>query len=275
MRILRRLLRRPIAVTGLVIIGLALFGALLAPLLARYDPAAVDFDHVLASPSFTHPLGTDEFGRDQASRVLYGLRVSVQVGVLAVALAIAVAVPLGLLAGFIRWVDPIVSRVIDALLAFPFLLLAVGLAAMIGPSLTGAALAIGIAQIPTVVRIARGETLRLRAQDYVLAAVATGAGSGRILFRHILPNALNPLIVQATVAIPTAIIGEAVLSFLGLGVQPPTPSLGVMLSAAQSYITQAPWMAVFPGIAIVLCALSCNLVGDGLRDALDPRGQNR
>jgi peptide/nickel transport system permease protein len=204
--------------------------------------------------------------------VLFGLRASLQVGVLAVAIAMAVAVPLGLLAGFYRrWFDPVVSRFTDTLLAFPFLVLAVGLTAILGPSLTNATLAIGIAEIPLILRVVRGETISLREEDYVEAATANGASDAVILFRHILPNALSALIVQATVAIPVAIIDEAILSYLGLGVQPPTPSLGVMLASAQQFITQAPWLAVLPGVAIVLAALSFNLMGDGLRDALDPR----
>jgi peptide/nickel transport system permease protein len=182
------------------------------------------------------------------------------------------AVPLGLLAGYYRrWLDPVVSRLTDTLLAFPFLVLAVGLAAILGPSLLNASIAIGIAEIPRPLRVIRGETISLREEDYVEAAVANGASDLVILGRHILPNALSALIVQATVAIPLAIIDEAILSFLGLGVQPPTPSLGVMLAGAQQFITQAPWMAVFPGLVIMLAALSFNLIGDGLRDALDPR----
>jgi peptide/nickel transport system permease protein len=187
-------------------------------------------------------------------------------------LAIVIAVPIGIVAGYYRgWVDPVIARLTDVLLAFPFLVLAVGLAAILGPSLTNATLALGIGAVPGLIRIARGETLALREEDYVRAAVANGAGDVFILRRHVLPNMLSTLIVQATVTIPAAIIGEAVLSFLGLGVQPPTPSWGVMLSDAQSYVSQAPRLAIFPGIAIFICSLSFNLLGDGLRDVLDPR----
>jgi peptide/nickel transport system permease protein len=260
------------AVVGLVIASVFVLAALLAPLIAPSDPAATNFNQAFQPPSPAHWLGTDDLGRDQLSRVLYGLRASLQVGVLAVAIAMAVAVPLGLLAGYYRrWFDPLVSRLTDLLLAFPFLVLAVGIAAILGPSLTNATIAIGIAEIPLILRVVRGETISLREEDYVEAATANGASDLVILGRHILPNALSALIVQATVAIPVAIIDEAILSFLGLGVQPPTPSLGVMLASAQQFITQAPWLAVLPGVAIVLAALSFNLMGDGLRDALDPK----
>jgi peptide/nickel transport system permease protein len=271
-RLRRRFVRHRPAVVGLVIASVFVLAALLAPLIAPSDPAATNFNQAFQPPSPAHWLGTDDLGRDQLSRVLYGLRASLQVGVLAVAIAMAVAVPLGLLAGYYRrFFDPVVSRFTDLLLAFPFLVLAVGVAAILGPSLTNATIAIGIAEIPLILRVVRGETISLREEDYVEAATANGASDLVILGRHILPNALSALIVQATVAIPVAIIDEAILSFLGLGVQPPTPSLGVMLASAQQFITQAPWLAVLPGVAIVLAALSFNLMGDGLRDALDPK----
>ena len=274
-RALRRLLRNPLAVTGLVVVLVAVLAALLADLLAPYPFSHTDFGAALQPPSGRHWFGTDELGRDQFSRVLYGLRASVAVGSMSVALSMLVGVPLGLLGGFYGFLDPVVSRLTDTLLAFPFLVLAVGLAAILGPSLTTATVAIGIAQIPAVVRVTRGETLRLRGMDYVAAAVADGASDAVVLRRHILPNAVNTLIVQATVAAPAAIIGEAVLSFLGLGVRPPTPSLGVMLASAQPLFRDGPWMAVFPGVAIVLLTLALNLLGDGMRDALDPRESRR
>ena len=271
-RLRRRFVRHRPAVVGLVIATVFVLAALLAPLVAPSDPSATNFNGAFQPPSLAHWLGTDDLGRDQLSRVLYGLRASLQVGVLAVAIAMAVAVPLGLLAGYYRrFVDPVVSRFTDLLLAFPFLVLAVGITAILGPSLTNATIAIGIAEIPLILRVVRGETISLREEDYVEAATANGASDLVILARHILPNALSALIVQATVAIPVAIIDEAILSFLGLGVQPPTPSLGVMLASAQQFITQAPWLAVLPGVAILLAALSFNLMGDGLRDALDPK----
>jgi peptide/nickel transport system permease protein len=274
-RALRRLLRNPLAVAGLVVVLLAVAAALLAGLVAPYPSAHTDFGAALQPPSGQHWFGTDELGRDQFSRVLYGLRASVSVGAMAVALSLAVGVPFGLLAGYYGFLDPLVSRLTDTLLAFPFLVLAVGLAAILGPSLTTAIVAIGVAQIPAVVRVIRSETLRLRGMDYVAAAVADGASDGVVLRRHILPNAVNTLIVQATVAAPAAIIGEAVLSFLGLGVRPPTPSLGVMLASAQPLFRDGPWMAVFPGVCIVLLTLALNLLGDGMRDALDPRESRR
>ncbi|MGW6398191.1 ABC transporter permease [Streptomyces sp. NPDC055134] len=273
---LRALRKNRLAMTGGVIAGVFVLAALFAPLIAPYDPAQPDFGNVLAAPDWSHWLGTDDLGRDQLSRVVFGARASMQVGVLAVILAFVVGVPLGLLAGYYGKVaDSVVSRVTDTMLAFPFLVLAVGLAAVLGPSLTNATIAIGISQIPAVIRITRAETLRLKHVDYVAAAVANGGGDTTVLFRHILPNATSALVVQATVGIPAAIIGEALLSFLGLGVQPPEPSLGVMLSSAQAFLAPAPWMAVFPGLAVVAATLAFNLLGDGLRDVLDPRGATR
>jgi peptide/nickel transport system permease protein len=268
----KRFLRRPLAVAGLVVAVGFILAAILAPWIAPYKDSATDFTALLAKPSAKHLLGTDELGRDVLSRVIWGARASIQAGVLATLLAMAIAVPIGLIAGYYRgWVDPIISRLTDVLLAFPFLILAVGLAAILGPSLLNATLALGIGSAPVLIRIARGEALALREEDYVRAAVANGASDVVILARHIVPNMISTLLVQATVTIPTAIIGEATLSFLGLGVQPPTPSWGVMLADAQSYLTQAPRLAVYPGLAIFLCSLSFNLLGDGLRDALDPR----
>jgi peptide/nickel transport system permease protein len=247
-----------------------------APLLAPYDPTQPDFGNALAPPSLAHWFGTDDLGRDQLSRAFFGARASMQVGVAAVVLAFIVGVPLGLLAGYYgKFADGAVSRLTDTMLSFPFLVLAVGLAAILGPSLTNATIAVGIAQIPAVIRITRAETLRLKNIDYVAAAIAGGGTDATVLGRHILPNATSALIVQATVGIPAAIIGEALLSFLGLGVQPPDASLGVMLSDAQGFLAPAPWMAVFPGLAIIAATLAFNLLGDGLRDVLDPRGGTR
>jgi len=272
-RLLRkRFLRRPMAVAGLVVVVFFIVVAIFAPLIAPYDPSATDFNALLAHSSSQHLLGTDELGRDELSRLIWGARASIQAGVFATVLAMIVAVPIGLIAGYYRgWVDTVVARLTDVLLAFPFLILAVGLAAILGPSLLNATIALGIAAMPGLIRVARGETLALREEDFVPAAVANGANDVTIIFRHILPNMTNTLIVQATLTIPAAIIGEAVLSFLGLGVQPPTPSWGTMLQDAQSYLAQAPRLAIYPGLAIVLAALAFNVLGDGLRDVFDPR----
>jgi peptide/nickel transport system permease protein len=270
--LLRRFLRRPLAVAGLVIALAFVTGAILAPWVAPYSPNETDFDALLAKPSLDHLLGTDELGRDILSRIIWGARASIQAGVFATLLAIVIAVPIGLVAGYFRgWADLVISRLTDVLLAFPFLILAVGLAAILGPSLLNATLAIGIAAVPGLVRITRGETLALREEDYVRAAVVNGASDLVVLGRHILPNMTSTLLVQATVTIPAAIIAEAALSFLGLGVQPPTPSWGVMLADAQSYLSEAPQLALYPGLAIFFCSLSFNLLGDGLRDVFDPR----
>ena len=268
----RRFMRRPLAVSGFAVATAFVLAAILAPWIAPYGPGETDFNALLAPPSAQHLLGTDELGRDVLSRIIWGSRASIEAGVMATLLAMLVAVPIGILGGYYRGkVDAVIARVTDVLLAFPFLIVAVGLAAILGPSLTNATIALGIGAAPALIRIARGETLALREEDYVRAAVANGASDGRIILRHVLPNMSSTLIVQATVLIPAAIIGEAVLSFLGLGVQPPTPSWGVMLADAQSYLSEAPRLAIFPGLAIFFCSLSFNLLGDGLRDALDPR----
>jgi peptide/nickel transport system permease protein len=275
-RVLRRLAKSPLAMSGLVVLCLAVAAVLLAPVIAPYGPNDAHFDAVFRPPgSPGYLLGTDDLGRDILSRVLYGARASLLVGLLSVLLALVVGVPLGLVAGYFSSLDAIVSRLTDLVLAFPFLILAVGLAAIRGASLSNAAVAIGIAQIPGIIRVTRSETLRLKSLDYVAAAIAEGASDLWVVGRHILPNATSVLIVQATVAIPAAILGEAVLSFLGLGIQPPSPSLGTMLSEAQQSISRAPWTAVIPGIAIMVLTLAFNLFGDGLRDALDPRGSRR
>ncbi|MGH3497251.1 MAG: ABC transporter permease [Nocardioidaceae bacterium] len=272
-RMLRRFLHRPPAVLGFLGVAVVCLVALFAPLLAPYDPSTTNFHEILKPPLTSgHLLGTDDLGRDVWSRLVVGARASLEAGVLATLLAMVVAVPCGIAAGYYRgWIDAFVSRATDVVLSFPFLILAVGLAAILGPSLSNAVLALAIAQFPAFLRIARGETLGLREQEYVEAAIVNGAPDRSVLVGHILPNALSPLVIQATVAIPGAIIGAAVLSFLGLGVQPPTPDWGTMLSDAQSYVMQHPWFAVPPGLAIALTTLSFNLFGDGLRDVLDVR----
>ena len=270
-RIWRSLKRNPLGIAGGVLLVIVLGVAAFAPLIAPYDPTEVHFDTPFQVPGTVgFALGTDDLGRDIFSRILYGTQASVQVGLLSVALAIVVGAPLGLLAGYWRWLDAIVSRLTDVMLAFPFLIIAVGLAAINGASLGNAAIALGIAQIPTMIRVVRAETFRVKELDFVMNAKAMSARPFRILGGHVLPNITSAIIVQATVIIPVAVIGEAILSFLGLGIQPPGSSLGIMLSDAQQYIFRAPSAAVFPGLAIMLICLAFNLFGDALRDALDP-----
>src|SRR5664279_1087794 len=268
-RVIRRLRRNPLAVVSFTVLAVALVVAALAPWLAPYAPEQTDFVNTFAPPGTAgHLLGTDDLGRDVLSRIILGTRASLEVGVLAVATAMLIGVPLGLAAGYFRAADSLISRFTDLLLAFPFLILAVGLAAVRGASLGNAALAIGIAQIPGLIRIVRSDTLRLKSLDFVSAAVVDGASDLWVLSRHILPNATSVVLVQATVAIPSAILGEAVLSFLGLGIQPPAPSLGTMLANAQQFAARAPWAAVLPGVTIMVLALAFNVFGDSLRDAL-------
>jgi peptide/nickel transport system permease protein len=275
-KVVRRMLRNPLAIAGLVVLGIAVILAVFAPWLAPHEPTETQLDQAFAPPGTAgYLLGTDDLGRDVLARIMYGLRASLHVGLLAVATSLVIGVPLGLMAGYFRAIDALISRFTDLVLAFPFLILAVGLAAIRGASLGNAAIAIGIAQIPGVIRIVRSETLRLKSLDFVAAAIVEGAGDAWVLGRHILPNAASVIIVQATVAIPAAILGEAVLSFLGLGIQPPAPSLGTMLSDAQQFASRAPWAAVMPGVAIMLLTLAFNIVGDSLRDALDPKASRR
>ncbi|QWF84872.1 ABC transporter permease [Amycolatopsis sp. CA-230715] len=271
-RVVRKLLRNPLGISGGVLLLIVLVGGVFAPVLAPYPPAEVHFTTPFQQPGTVgFGLGTDDLGRDVLSRVLYGTRASLEVGALSVLLALVVGVPLGLLSGYWRRVDAVVSRLADLMLAFPFLVLAVGLAAINGGGLGNAAVALGIANVPAMIRVVRAETLRLKESDFVLAAHTMHAGSLRVLGQHILPNSLSAIIVQATVIMPAAVLGEAILSFLGLGILPPAPSLGIMLSDAQQYLFRTPWPGVFPGIAIAVICLGFNLFGDALRDALDPK----
>jgi peptide/nickel transport system permease protein len=269
---LRRLLHRPPAVFALGVIAAFIVVAIAAPLIAPYDPIGTSFGAVRKAPSVAHWLGTDDLGRDVLSRVLFGARASLAAGVVSVLISLSIGVPAGVFAGYAGGaVDLLISRVTDALLACPFLILAIALAAFLGPSLRNAMIAIGISATPAFVRLARGTTLAVKAEEFVLAARAIGNPPWRVAVRHVLPNIVPPLIVQATLAIAAAVIAEASLSFLGLGQQPPAPSWGSMLNTAKNYIDNAPWMAIWPGLAIFLVVLSFNLLGDGLRDALDPR----
>ncbi|TCC17927.1 MULTISPECIES: ABC transporter permease [Kribbella] len=275
-RVVRRILHNPLALTGLAVLAIAVILAVFANWLAPHEPTQTHLDRAFAPPGTAgYLLGTDDLGRDVLSRIMFGLRASLHVGVLAVAFSLVVGVPLGLIAGYFRTVDALISRLTDLVLAFPFLILAVGLAAIRGASLGNAAIAIGIAQIPGMIRIVRSETLRIKSLDFVAAAIVEGASDAWVLGRHIFPNAGSAIIVQATVGIPAAILGEAVLSFLGLGIQPPAPSLGTMLADAQQFASRAPWAAVMPGVAIMLLTLAFNIVGDSLRDALDPKASRR
>jgi peptide/nickel transport system permease protein len=267
----RRLKQRKSAMLGLVVICVLILLAIFAPLIAPFDPAQQSWTAVRKAPSWAHWFGTDESGRDLLSRVIYGARASLLAGVVSVSIALTAGVPIGLLAGYRGgWIDALISRITDAMLACPNLILAIALAAFLGPSLTNAMIAIGITATPVFVRLTRGQVLAVKVEDYVEAARAVGNPGWRIAVKHILPNIMPALLVQATLAIAAAIIAEASLSFLGLGQQPPAPSWGSMLNTAQRFLTNAPWMAVWPGLAIFLSVLSFNLLGDGLRDALDP-----
>jgi peptide/nickel transport system permease protein len=268
----RRLLRDPRAAIGLGLVLLTVLGAVLAPLLPIPGPETPDFLATLAPPGAGHPLGTDDLGRDTLSRILAGARVSLLVGIASVGAALLLGGTIGLLAGFLGgWVDTVLMRLMDVLLAFPGILLALGITAALGASLGNTVIAIAAVNLPVLARVARGQALALRGLDYVRAQQALGFGAMTILWRTVLPNALSPILVQASVLLASSIITESYLSFLGLGVQPPTPSWGNMLRDAIGFLDQAPWLAWFPGLAIFLTVLGFNLLGDGLRDRLDPR----
>ena len=270
----RRLARRRSAVFGAVVVLLFAAVAVLAPWLAPYDPIETSWSAIRQAPSAAHWFGTDDIGRDVLSRVAWGTRASLLAGVVSVSISIAFGVPLGLAAGFLGGaVDALISRLTDAFLACPFLILAIALAAFLGPDLTNAMIAIGVSATPIFVRLTRAQVIDVKVLEYIEAARALGNPPLRIAWRHVLSNALPPLIVQATLAIAAAIIAEASLSFLGLGQQPPAPSWGSMLNTAKNYVDNAPWMAIWPGLAIFLLVLAFNLLGDGLRDVLDPRQQ--
>jgi peptide/nickel transport system permease protein len=268
----RKLRRRRGAMIGLVVVVLFIGAALFAPWLAPFDPIETSWSAIRKAPSATHWFGTDDIGRDVFSRVIWGTRASLLAGVVAVSIALALGVPIGMTAGFVGgFVDALISRLTDAFLACPFLILAIALAAFLGPNLTNAMIAIGVSATPIFVRLTRAQVLNVKVEEYIEAARALGNPPLRIAWRHVLPNILAPVIVQATLAIAAAIIAEASLSFLGLGQQPPAPSWGSMLNTAKNYVDNAPWMAIWPGLAIFFLVLSFNLLGDGLRDALDPR----
>jgi ABC-type dipeptide/oligopeptide/nickel transport system permease subunit len=271
-RALGRLRRSRLARIGLAIVGLTALVGLIAPLFVPADPVAMNFAELLKGPTRAHPLGTDQFGRDVLARLVWGARLSVTIGALAVALALVVGVPIGALSGYAGGaVDNVLMRCMDALLAFPALLLALGLVAIMGPGSTSTTLAIGIVYTPGVARLTRGVVLAERPQEYVQAAHALGQRDGWVLLRHIMPNCVSALLVQASVNFANAMVIEAGLSFLGIGTPPPTASWGLMLNEARAFMSSALHVAVAPGVAISLAVLGWNLLGDGLRDALDPR----
>jgi peptide/nickel transport system permease protein len=274
-RTMRRLTKRRTALVALSVVVFLIALSILAPIVSPYDPLATNWAMVRKPPSMLHLFGTDEIGHDILARIIWGSRASLMAGIVSVSLALAIGVPIGLLTGYVGGiVDATVMRLIDAMLAIPFLILAIALAAFLGPNLTNAMIAIGVSQMPVFVRLTRGQVLSVKHEEYVEAAYAVGNSARRIVLRHILPNIIPPLLVQATLATAAAIIAEASLSFLGLGQQPPDPSWGSMLNSAKNFMSQAPWMAIWPGLAISSLVMSLNLFGDGLRDALDPRGDS-
>jgi len=268
----RRLLRNKLAIVGMVILGIFLVCALFAPLIAPYDPVKQELISRRHPPSPQHPFGLDDLGRDILSRIIFGSQVSLRVGVLSVSLAIFAGTLLGLISGYWGgWADNLIMRLMDIMLAFPALLLAIAIVAILGPGLMNMLIAIALVSTPTYARLVRAQVLSVKTQDYILAAWAIGVGTGRMLFRNILPNSITPIIVQGTLGIATAILDAAGLSFLGLGAQPPMPEWGAMLGEGRFSVFTAPHIIIFPGIAIMLTVLGFNLLGDGLRDALDPR----
>jgi peptide/nickel transport system permease protein len=269
---LRQFRRTPLGLAGATLVAAFLLLTVAAPWLAPYDPVSADFASVLSPPTRAHPFGTDDVGRDILSRVVYGSRISLQAGLFTVAIALVIGLPLGLAAGFFGGrVDDLIMRASEVILSFPTLVLALGITAILGPKLIHALFAIGVVFVPHFARLIRAQVLSVKENDYVAAARALGVSDTRLLALHVLPNCLAPLLVQCTFSISFAILTEAALSFLGLGTQPPTPSWGIMLSMGRGYLEQAPWLGAFPGLAIFLTVLGFNLLGDGLRDALDPR----
>ncbi len=268
----RKLRANKSALVGVTVVTFFVAMALLAPVLPIADPIGTDWGAIRKPPSAAAWMGTDEIGRDVLSRMIWGARASLLAGVVSVLIAVAIGVPFGLVSGYFGgWTDSIISRITDALLAMPFLIMAIALAAFLGPSLTNAMIAIGLSAVPIFIRLTRGQVLAVKTEDYVEGARAIGLGHIPIMTRYILPNVFPPILVQATLTIATAIIAEASLSFLGLGQQPPAPSWGSMLNTAKNFLSQAPWMAVWPGAGIFMVVIGFNLMGDGLRDALDPR----
>ena len=269
---LRRLIRQPASAIGAVLLLILIAAAILAPALTPYDPAQMSPREARLAPSWNHPFGTDHFGRDVLARILYGGRVSLRVGLIAVAIGAGIGTLLGATAGYRGgWVDEIISRVLDVMLAFPGILLAIAVVAVLGPDLQNLMIAVGVGTIPGFARLVRGQILTAREFDYVVAARALGCSHVKIVVRHILPNVMAPVIVFATLAIAGAILAGASLNYLGLGAKPPTPEWGLMLAESRDQMRRAWWLPTFPGLAIILTVLAINAVGDGLRDAFDPR----
>jgi peptide/nickel transport system permease protein len=270
---LRRLLRHPIGRIGLIIVIILVLMAIFGPLLSPYDPNAIDFDNRFSPPTLQHYFGTDDFGRDTFSRILYGARISLMVGVIAVFIAGTLGTTFGMISGYTtrRWVDETIMRGMDILFAFPAILLAIAILAALGKGVANAMIAIGLVYTPIFARIARSAVLSVRNEEYVTAARALGTRNSVILPRHILPNSMAPLIVEVSLSLAFAILAEAALSFFGLGTQPPDPSWGRMLAEGRAYFQQSIWMALFPGLAIMFSVMAFNFLGDGLRDALDPK----
>jgi peptide/nickel transport system permease protein len=267
----RHFLRNKLALAGLIIVAILIFTAVFAPVLAPQDPAQQHLEDRRMPPGAEYPLGADEFGRDILSRVIYGSRVALFVAITAVAIALALGVTTGMLAGFVGgWLDTLLMRVTDVMLAFPYLLLAIAIVAALGTGLENTTLAVGIWATPAFARLARSQVISLKNQEYVTAARALGATPTRIVLRHVLPNSIAPIIVFASLYMANAILLEAALSFLGLGIQPPQPSWGLMVASGRDFLRIAPHIATIPGVAIMLAVLGFNLMGDGLRDALDP-----
>ena len=273
---LKRFLRSPSAMAGLIIVTLLILAGLFAPLLTPYDPAQQDLRSVLQAPSLSHPLGTDQLGRDVLARILFGARLTLFIGAFAVAVGLIIGVPLGVISGFYRGtVDLVIQRVMDLMLSFTSFLLALTLVALLGVGLTNVIVAVGISTIPRFARLVRSSVMSIREVSYIEASLALGTPSLRVLWRHVLPNAMAPVIVQATLSMGATILTAAGLGFLGLGVQPPTPEWGAMLGEGRNYIFSQPSVTTFPGLAIFLAVVGFNLLGDGLRDALDPQLRGR
>ncbi len=271
-----RFRKNRIAVAGLIVLVLLILIAIFAPLLALHDPTQLFFNHKLESPNAIFPLGTDNLGRDVYSRMLYGARISLPTGLVAVGIALLLGLPIGIVAGYAgKWADVILMRGCDVILAFPSILFAIWLISIFGSNLRNVMIAVGLFSVPSFARLVRSTILSAKEMDYIVAERAIGAGTARILLRHLLPNVIQPVIIIASLRVASAILAAAGLSFLGLGVRPPTPEWGAMLSEGRAYLTIAWWVTIFPGLAIMITVLATNMVGDGLRDALDPRQQGR